>query len=246
MNKTSYKEHVQHTSLLAPYKYYPSAIPDLSPCFPPHRHPEFEINYITDGSASFTYNNENFTANKGDIFIFLPNQIHSMNPLDDHKIYYETLLFKADILGPTEERGFQQIISPLVNGLFKIKVPIRRGDSHYENFKHTIEAVFSSAKSNTAPMDMLLKSNLLKLFYLLYMDSYIYDQQLAKVRYVDIIRPALLYIEDHFAEELTVEDLAQLIPLSKSYFMFCFKKATGIGTIAYTTQIRIKKPANCF
>ena len=241
MNKTFFKERAQHTTLLAPYKYYPSAIPDLSPLFPPHCHSEFEINYILDGNATFVCNNESFTASSGDVFIFLPNQIHGMSPLENQKIYYDTLLFKADILGPVEERGYQSIINPLVNGEFKIKLPISKGDSHYENIRNTIETVFASAKNNTAPMDILLKSNLLKFFYHLYMNGFIYDQQLTQTRYADIIRPALQYIEDHFAEELTVDELAGLIPLSKSYFMYCFKKATGIGTIAYATQIRIKK-----
>lgn len=34
--------------------------------------------------------------------------------------------------------------------------------------------------------------------------------------------------------------LAQLIPLSKSYFMYCFKRITGTSIVSYITQIRIK------
>ena len=44
----------------------------------------------------------------------------------------------------------------------------------------------------------------------------------------------------HYGEDITVEQLADIAHLSKSYFMGCFKKATGIGAIEHLTQIRMK------
>ena len=38
-----------------------------------------------------------------------------------------------------------------------------------------------------------------------------------------------------------MDELASLIPLSKSYFMSCFKKATGVSAITYTTLVRIQQ-----
>ena len=241
MTKKNYKEHAQHTSLLAPYKYYPSGVPVLSPFFSPHWHSEFEINFILSGSAAFTCDGESFTAHEGDIFIFLPGQIHSIDPIENEKSFYDTLLFKAETLGPAEERGYLQIMNPLLDGLFKVKSPISREDPNYEALRNAIEAVFVSAKANTAPMDFLLKSDLLRFFYLLYANNYIYSQQIPLSRYSDIIRPALLYIKEHYAEEISVDELASLIPLSKSYFMSCFKKATGVSAITYTTLVRIQQ-----
>lgn len=75
---------------------------------------------------------------------------------------------------------------------------------------------------------------------MLYINGYITEGQAGKVNYATIICPVLTYIEEHFAEDITVEELAGRIPLSKSYFMNCFKKATGMATIEYITQMRIK------
>lgn len=53
MSKSSAKELTQHTSLTSPFRYYPSALPDLNFFFPPHWHNEFELNYIRTGRAVF-------------------------------------------------------------------------------------------------------------------------------------------------------------------------------------------------
>ena len=54
MSKSSAKEIAQHTSLTSPFRYYPSALPDLNLFFPPHWHNEFELNYIRSGRADIT------------------------------------------------------------------------------------------------------------------------------------------------------------------------------------------------
>ena len=43
----------------------------------------------------------------------------------------------------------------------------------------------------------------------------------------------------NFHENISIEQLADLVHLSKSYFMSCFKKAVGIGAIEHLTHLRI-------
>ena len=240
MSRPVLKECYRHTTIPTPYKYYPSAIPDLSPTFVRHWHNEFEINYIVKGMAVFSCENKSCIAKKGDIFVFLPNQIHGMTPLEENKIYYDTLLFRGEIFGNSEERLVQKYIYPLNEGVYSVQTPISEGDNGYERIKETIETIFCSVKQGDILQDILFKSKLLELFYLLYVHGYISEGQVSKVNYSTIVRPALRYIEEHFSENITVEELAESIPLSKSYFMNCFKKATGMGTIEYITQMRIK------
>ena len=54
------------------------------------------------------------------------------------------------------------------------------------------------------------------------------------------LRPVLAYIQEHFADPITIEELARLSHLSKSYFMSCFKQTFGLGAVEYLTQLRIK------
>lgn len=240
MSKSSAKELAQHTSLTSPFRYYPSALPDLNFFFPPHWHNEFELNYIRSGRAVFYYNGVQFIPEAGDIFIFQPNQTHSMTTLGNEKIYYDTLLFTSDSFGPQGERGNQAIIGPLVSGDSLIRQPINRSCAGYEVIRQTVESMVSAAKLDTPSIDLLLKGDLLHLFYYLHNFGHITYRQNEKAANEERIRPVLSYISQHFAEDLTVDMLAQLIPLSKSYFMYCFKRITGTSVVSYITQIRIK------
>lgn len=241
MSKSSAKEIAQHTSLTSPFRYYPSALPDLNLFFPPHWHNEFELNYIRSGRAVFYYNGIRFTAEEGDIFIFQPNQTHSMTTLGDERSYYDTFLFTGDPFGPPGERGNHAVISPLVSGDFLIRQPINRDCAGYEVIRQTVESMISAAKLDSAPTDLLVKGDLLRLFYYLHAYGHITYRQSEKAADEERIRPVLTYIDRHFAEDLTIDALAQLIPLSKSYFMYCFKRITGTSIVTYITQIRIKK-----
>lgn len=244
MNKSVLREIYQHTTILVPYKYYPSAVPDLTVFIEPHWHEEFEVNYIRKGTAAFEYRNKTYVAQEGDIFIFRPNQIHAINQIGESRIYYDTLLFKSDMFGGTNERGIRHYISPLVSGLAEIRIPVNAGSPKYEIFREVAETIFSSAKAENGLHDILIKGKLLELFYLLYDNDYIYELEESETDYASLVQPAITYINEHFCEKITVDELAEIISLSKSYFMYCFKKAMGIGAVSYLTQIRVKNVCN--
>ena len=240
MSRPILKEGYQHTTIPVPYKYYPSAIPDLSPMMIRHWHNEFEINYVVSGVGIFNYEDRSCIAKKGDIFIFSPNQIHGMAPHEGNSIHYDTLLFRGGFLGRSEERAVRKYIYPLIEGASAIQTPISEGEKGYEQIREVIEMILDIIKKGDVLRDILFKSKMLELFYLLYLNGYVSEKNKDKSNCAFVIRPALAYIEEHFSEEITVEELAAQIPLSKSYFMNCFKKATGMGTIEYITQMRIK------
>ena len=58
------------------------------------------------------------------------------------------------------------------------------------------------------------------------------------------IRKALLYIEKHYQEKITVETLATELHLSSSYFYAVFQKTMGISPIAYLNNYRLSLAAN--
>lgn len=58
-----------------------------------------------------------------------------------------------------------------------------------------------------------------------------------------IIQKAMTYIQSHYAEDLTREDVADAVFLSSAYFSRFFKQKTGLNFIDYLTTIRMQKAA---
>lgn len=235
------KENRQHSSALVPFSLYQCRIPEFYPSVPMHWHREFEINRILEGQGQFILGEEKYIASEGDIVIIPPNVLHAAYAVEGSSLIYDALVFNHSILGTgSNDRSTAECIQPIINGQFKITMLIQGSNDREGNFQKCVEQIFVSAQDNQPLSDLLLKSELLKFFWLLENETKLIQKEESNIHYSELIRPALEYMAIHYGENITVEQLSDAAHLSKSYFMWCFKKATGIGAIEHLTQIRMK------
>lgn len=235
------KEKRQHSSELVPFSYYKCLIPDFFPCVPLHWHGEFEINYILEGSAEFLCGEERFISRSGDIIIIPPNMPHAIYTYGNSTQRYDTIVFSADMLGAhSNDRSAAECIIPLMNSHSVIRHHITEDHPYYSEIITITENIFSCAKGDSYRLDMLMKSELLRLFWLLENNGDIHPVAENSTDYSSI-RPSLEYISENFCENITIQQLADISHLSKSYFMNRFRQTAGVGAIEYINQLRIKK-----
>lgn len=238
------EEKVQHSSLLIPYSFYECRIPKSS-MVTMHWHSELEINRILHGKGVFICGDDKFVANEGDLIVMPPNMLHAAYPCQCNLLYYHALVFNSSMLNAgSNDRCTLACIRPLINGSVKIVTPLHPGLQNYPELKHTIDHIFSYALKDLPQTDLLLKSELLRLFALLNNEETMTVYKKNGISYSEIIRPALEYMLKNYRENISIEQLAALTHLSKSHFMNCFKKAVGIGAIEHLNQLRISVACN--
>lgn len=236
------EEKRKHSSQLVPFSYYKSLIPDYFVNVPIHWHSEFEINYIISGSAEFICGDSRFVSAEGDIIIIPPNMFHAIYPREGFRQLYDTVVFSPEMLGVSEnDRCAVDCVRPLANGDLGLNTRITGENIYYDEIRTAVENIFSCAKGNTSRLDMLMKSELLRLFWLLEESGDIFRVSGNTLSRSEMIRPAIEYMNENYCGNITVERLAEAAHLSKSYFMRCFKKIAGIGAIEYLSQLRVKK-----
>jgi two-component system, response regulator YesN len=64
---------------------------------------------------------------------------------------------------------------------------------------------------------------------------------LKDVKHADVMQKALKYINAHYAEEITLDDVAGAVFLSPTYFSKLFSEEMGCRFMAYLNKIRIEK-----
>ena len=231
MNDPTSKENRIHSSGIKPFSYYKCVIPDYFYCVPMHWHSEFEINFIREGGE------DKFTSAKGDIIITQPNVLHSIYPCEHTSQVYDTLVFSSEIFGISDsDRYINECIRPLTDGRMRITTHITPKHHYYAELAVIAENIFSCAKGDTPQLDMLMRSELIKLFWLLETEG---EQSTLAGKYDSVIRPALEYIAMHFSESITVSQLAETVHLSESYFMNLFRKQVGFSAVEYISHFRI-------
>lgn len=231
------RENRIHASGIKPFSYYACVIPDYFSCVPMHWHSEFELNYIREGAAAFICGEERFISGPGDIILTQPNVLHSIYPCPGTRQVYDTLVFSPVLFGGSEpDRYSSGCIQPLVTGRVRIQPRITPGHPYYAWIRSEVERIFSCAKGDMPRLDMLLRSGLLRLFWLLEEDGVPVSGQEDPDEH---IRPALEYVAEHFAEPITVAQLAATVHLSESYFMNQFRRHVGLSAMEYVTHFRI-------
>lgn len=234
------EEKRQHSTTLIPYSYYECRIPEYFANVPMHWHSEFEINYLHRGKGEFICGNRKFEASEGDILILPPNMLHTAYPCKDNILVYDAFVFSPILLGAnSNDRCSVECIKPIINGNIQINVHIRPGIKNYTVIKEITMQILSCIHENSPQADLLLKSELMRLFWLLECSGDIIFQPDTGNDHGEIIRPVLDYMAGNYQNDITIEQLAELIHLSKSYFMKCFKDTVGVGAIEHLTQLRI-------
>lgn len=209
------REKRRHSTPFIPYSSYECRISEYFSNVPMHWHGEFELNYILNGKGEFICGNKKFTAGKGDLLILPPNMLHAAYPFQNGSLVYHALVFHPNMLGVnSNDRCTTECIRPIMNNRFEINNPIRPDSDSYPQLRASVEQIFSCVISGEPRQNLLLKSELLRLFWLLEKDDTLICKMQQKT------------------------DCGE-VHLSKSYFMGCFKKAVGVGAMEHLTQLRI-------
>lgn len=256
------QEKRRHSTTWIPYSYYECRLPEWLINVPMHWHGEFELIHILQGRGEFICGSQKLEVGEGEMLLIPPNMLHATYPCREMKqasaeegteeceyghlegiepLRYDALVFSPAMLGVgSGDRSANECIRPIVKGNIRTNVCIRRDAAAYGGAKPAVERIFSCVHENSARADLLLKSELLRLIWILEENGDIVFVKSGMEGETEAIRPALEYMAQNFREDITVEQLAELVHLSKSHFMRCFRKAVGIGAIEHLTQLRIQ------
>ena len=235
------KENRTHSTLQVPFSLYACKIPEMYANVPAHWHEEFELNCIREGEGHFLLNGERLPAAAGDVFLLPPNTLHAAYARDGGALHYEAFVFHPSLVGASGgDRSAQDCILPLARGDLPVERRIPCGQGSHGEILACAERVFAAARRNTARADLLLKSELFRLLYLLSQGAPEPAPSRAEGFDAGLIREALRCMAAHYAEDLTIERLAACCNLSRSYFMFCFKRATGLSAVEHLNRLRVR------
>lgn len=203
-----------------------------------HFHSSDEIIYVLEGKAEFKINNKLYSVGKGHILFISNLEKHELKVLEyPYKRYF--ILIKPD---------FMQLMAnqPILASIFKqrpehFQHAIHLDEAHDAIVMDVLKKMHTEYLTKEAFWESLLGTHLNYLFILLYR-NYKEHFPLSTVnrstrRILDIQR----YVELHYTEELSLDEVSKLFYSDMFYTSRLFKKITGFTFKDYIIRLRIAR-----
>lgn len=212
---------------------------------PNHWHEYTEIILIRKGTYQFRINLEQELLREGDICFFNSGDLHQLTNLDTETCH-DAILFHPLILDFSySDQWSQEVIGPLMNQKLLMANVLHPADPGYPKLRQLTEELFDLAfEKNTfwyerckvKILEILLEMNERNL---LFQASAVRNstEQIQIRRYKTIVD----YIKDHYRENISLENLAELIPCNSQYLCRLFKQISGDTPIQYLIHYRIER-----
>lgn len=242
MNNTLLHEEKIHGTVDFPYIVYHGKIPDFIHSYPLHWHEEAEIIYVTKGCVNITVWSNTYQVQKGDIIILMPQTIHSIEQIDSHHAEYFNIVFHFSILEKPEENSlYDKYLKPFLTHEKSVNCYERKGSELNTRLTPLLLSLIEHRRDSYTTCEYLVKSILFMIMHNLNQACINADKNevLLQTNYAKL-KTALYHVQNSYAQNITIKQVADLCGFSESHFMKLFKELTGMSFTAYLVNYRLE------
>ena len=208
--------------------------------YPMHWHPAIEIIMPVENGYKMRFSNSEVFLREGDICVVCPGCVHSIEAPETGR----RIIFQPN----TTYLRFMRDVEVLISFLspYAIITPEEYPTIHGELKKKLVE-IRDEYLSGNPFSEVSIYSKLLEMFILIgknysAKESETSDYTMAtREEYANTFMEICDYINLHCAEDLKLDDIANMSGFSKFYFERLFKQFTGTSFYKYVNQKRIAK-----
>ena len=197
--------------------------------FPNHFHEYYVIGFIEGGKRHLWCKGKEYDTSAGDLILFNPRDNHYCEPVNGELLDYRAVNIKPEVMS----RAVKEITGEAYMPYFTENVVYK------SDIAQSVQDLYR-AVLNDAPL--LEKEE--NLFFLL---DQILREYASDFESADVLRPnrqiqsLCQYMEEHFAENVTLDELLSMTDFGKSYLLRSFTRQTGVSPYRYLQTIRLDK-----
>lgn len=236
----NYQEKKSHGDPLFPYITYPCSIPLDFLHVPLHWHDEVEIIYVKKGRGTITVDFSPCHVTAGTIVLIIPGRLHSIEQYGEDCMEYENIIFHPSILlSRNADASSTDILQPLFSGSLSLPLLYTPESEGYRELSACIDANDEISRTHPKGYPLFIKSQLFMLFFLLYNRCGVKEHPGKPRKSLEKMKLVLKYIENHYMDKITIEEIAEEAGLSQSHFMKYFKNTMGTSFTCYLNEYRL-------
>lgn len=199
-----------------------------------HKHERFlEILYVRSGSGIYIVDNERYAVSKGDIIVNNANTLHDEDPGSNNNLNMYCIMV-ADV----------HIENLPPNCLLpRGAMPVFSAEEHADKVEAIMSMIYvmlaTEPEACVETCHYLTVALLSQLLMLTRRETFQAGKHNTRTNHDIIAARVKNYIDSHYDEHFTLEDISREICVSPYYLSHIFKKTTGFSPMHYTTRRRL-------
>ena len=176
----------------------------------------------------------------------MPGQLHSIDSFNNERMEYENIIFEMDFLSSRlPERIYTEYFNPLMEGKLDFPVLISPDTlEKYADAAHFLDMADACCRDKLPAYEIAVKGYLFCFFSTLFSNCKGKNTDYTADTNLDKLKSIIKYVERHYQENITIEEMAKLCCFSTSHFMRFFKNKMNQTFTSYLINYRITKAAS--
>ena len=209
-----------------------------------HWHPEIELIYVLEGKVEALIDEDSFILEPGQGIMVNQNVLHAFRRVEGYEAVFFSIVFHPSfIFGYGTAALSVKYMNPIVNNPDMKYLILQDGDSHTEPIIQYMKQIQDLYNLHEFGFEIACKATLCSLWHVLLKLPQHPKSSVAKSKRIlndeQRIKDAILFIEEHFSEPITLDEIADSIHISKSECCRCFQRVLRVTPFEYLLKYRI-------
>nr|WP_319489227.1 AraC family transcriptional regulator [uncultured Caproiciproducens sp.] len=208
-----------------------------------HWHEHLQFYYFVSGKAFLECGRNRFYAAAGSIVVINSNELHYLEGLSDDLSFYVIRIDPSFLFSNQVDLLQTKYLAPLTQNRISFQNLIENDAEVSDCVKRMIREYFSRQTG----FELAIKSFVYQLIVLLlrgYVAKILTKEEFEEnARILRRFDSVFQIIQEHYAEKISLKELAESVNISAGHFCRTFKQMTGKTTTDYINGVRLEKAA---
>ena len=207
-----------------------------------HWHPEVELTLILSGEIEYQIEDDTYLLSKGDGLFCNSNSLHSGHMHEGADCTYLSITFHPRFLYGYENSILNtKYVNFITSNEQWPSLMLRQSTSWQKEVLNCMHDIYTLSQEPTNDFELQTHMMLLDIWHKLYQHFSEKPSKDSKPnQHLQRLRDILLFIEEHYNQEIALEDVAKIANICKSECCRFFKKHMGITIFDYVLYLRIQ------
>ena len=223
-------------------EFFLQATPPASVACAAHVHKAVELLYVKNGSYTVLLDGVEYEIEKGDLVLFCSNAIHHVftKNLPENEYYVIKISPAFFLQFSTQEEGAEYVMRFAINRKGSKSI-WKKEELEGTPLLSALQSLIEEHESSKYASQVAIKLKIMELLVEILRSDSPAEEKAPHTPAAALIYNTMVYVRNHYAEDMDERELARNLGMSYSYFSRSFRRVTGMTFKQYLNRTRVNQ-----